>query len=144
MTDYFYIGWFQCLVNRTMYSRRMAYTHLLRKGLVTTTLSRETYSRLLCRDYDGGQKARFSQAMFRATDNLRTKYHKMTTPFLMMMTSTDQFVSVKGMKEFYDQASSRDKTIVFLNSGLHHFYIEKPEIRNIAINKAIEWIDRRV
>lgn len=96
------------------------------------------------RFYDGGNKALFSHSMFRATDTLRRKYSSMTTPFLMMMTVNDKHVSPKGEREFFDQASSRDKTIVYLNGGLHHFYIERQDIRNTAINKAIKWIELRI
>ena len=119
MMNYFYIGWYQFII--------------LRKDIA-----------LVCRDYEGGQKALFSRAFFRATDNLRRKYNKMTTPFLMMMTKKDKFVSTEGEKEFFDKASSRDKSILFLNNGLHHFYIERPEIRNIAVKKTIQWIELRV
>jgi len=98
----------------------------------------------LHRFYDGGNKALFSHSMFRATDTLRRKYSSMTTPFLMMMTVNDKHVSPKGEREFFDQASSTDKTIVYLNGGLHHFYIERQDIRNTAINKAIKWIELRI
>ena len=92
----------------------------------------------------GGTKAGLGQALFRATDNLQGKYNKMTTPFLMMMTSKDRFVSPDGERQFFDQAASWDKTIVFFNNGVHHFYIEKPEIRYPAIKKTINWIEERV
>ena len=90
----------------------------------------------------GGTKAGLGQALFRATDNLQGKYNKMTTPFLMMMTSKDRFVSPEGERQFFDQAASLDKTIV--NNGVHHFYIEKPNIRYPAIKKTINWIEKRV
>ena len=92
----------------------------------------------------GGTKVGLAQALFRATDGLKGKYGDMTTPFLMMMTSKDIFVSPEAERQFFDQASSRDKTIVFFNNAVHHFYIEKPNIRYPAIKKTINWIEKRV
>ena len=94
--------------------------------------------------WKGGDKADFSHAMFKSMDNVRLQYKSFRTPFLLMLSENDSLVDPKGGKQFYKEAPSRDKSILFFNDGIHHFFIEKPSIRNYAISSAIKWIINRI
>ena len=78
------------------------------------------------------------------TDELKAQYSNFRTPFLLMCSERDTLVDTQAIKQFFRKSKSQDKKMILYNEGIHHFYIEKPAIRQEATRRTIQWILNRL
>lgn len=90
----------------------------------------------------GGFKARHSYVLLQALDKLVLP--SLTTPFLILHGAEDKVCAPKGSTKLHENATSEDKTLSFVENGLHNLYIEVDPIKSNSLKHTFDWIDQRL
>ncbi len=111
-------------------------------------------SRSICRDpavvrayeedelvYHGRTPARTASEIVRAIRRLQASVERIHTPLLVMHGSRDQVADIDGSKEFFERASSSDKSLRVYD-GLWHEIMHEPESA-VVLQEMSSWLDER-
>ncbi len=92
-------------------------------------------------NYRGGTYARTGAEIIKTTKICAELFHEFTLPVFVTHGSADGLTDPSTSQEFYDECSSKDKTIK-IYEGLYHEIMREPE-KNEVIQDIIDWIVSR-
>jgi len=80
--------------------------------------------------------------MVRADERLEREFPGFTLPLLILHGTNDKATKPSGSQQFYDAASSRDKTIKIYEGGYHDLLNDTD--RDVVIADVTNWLDERI
>lgn len=93
-------------------------------------------------NYHGRVPARTGAEMLRAGCTVRSEFHTLTVPFLVIHGTADRLTSPTWSKTLYERAASTDKTLQ-LYEGLYHETFNEPEQEEV-LSDLSAWLQTRI
>jgi alpha-beta hydrolase superfamily lysophospholipase len=82
--------------------------------------------------YHDGLKTGLGMAVLKAFDEVKARFANFDYPVLIMHGGADKITNIKGSKEFYEKAASRDKTFKIWDGAYHEIFNETNRAEVIA------------
>jgi acylglycerol lipase len=92
-------------------------------------------------NYIGGTKAGLGKAVLSKIDEVKTKFEFFNLPTLIMHGGADKITNIKGSKELFEKAKSKDKTLKIWDGAYHEIFNETNKTE--VINFMCDWIEKR-
>ncbi|KAJ3705069.1 hypothetical protein LUZ61_008774 [Rhynchospora tenuis] len=94
--------------------------------------------------YNGKPRLGTVLELLRITDELGSRLHEVSIPFLVLHGSADEVTDPAVSKALYDEARSKDKTIKIYDGMLHSLLFGEPD-ENVAIVRQdmLTWLNER-
>jgi len=85
----------------------------------------------------GGVSSRWILEVMKGTNPLRSRYHEISTPMIVINAGIESYSEPSEMAELCKQAANCKH--VFLKSSKHEVFMDRDENRNVAVNEVVEF-----
>lgn len=94
--------------------------------------------------YKGYWKVRPVVCLLQSGEEILKKCSEVKVPFLVLHGDSDKICHMRGATEFYEYATSEDKTLKIYEGGYHSLLNEPSDIADDVFDQTIQWLNARV
>lgn len=94
--------------------------------------------------YQGWVSAGWAVAAITAIEKIQTDVEAVELPFLIQHGSEDKICDPAASQEFFDKASSKDKTITIVSGAYHSLLTEPDGVAEQVLKDIVEWCSARL